>query len=99
MPSLGATSTAVTQPTTSATAHATLTDTDVLGGTIAIAVGSELGTLAVLARDGAVVAEKDLGALPVPAWLPGGDQLAVERAGILRRHAGFLGERAAHGFV
>jgi hypothetical protein len=38
-----------------------------------IAVGSELGTLVVLGRAGKVAAERDLGALPVPAWLPDGD--------------------------
>lgn len=42
-----------------------------------IAVGSELGTLAVLGKDGRVLAERDLGALPVPTWLPKGDLLAV----------------------
>lgn len=42
-----------------------------------VTVASELGTLAVLTRDGAIVGEKDLGALPVPAWLPDGDLLAA----------------------
>ncbi|MFD5698266.1 PQQ-binding-like beta-propeller repeat protein [Streptomyces lasiicapitis] len=50
-----------------------------------IAVGSELGTLAVLTRDGAVVGRVDLKALPVPAWLPDGDLLAATWMGAVAR--------------
>ncbi|MER5299394.1 hypothetical protein ABT039_07985 [Streptomyces lasiicapitis] len=50
-----------------------------------IAVGSELGTLAVLTRDGAVVGTVDLKALPVPAWLPDGDLLAATWMGAVAR--------------
>ena len=42
-----------------------------------IAVGSELGTLTILDRNGTILAEKDLHALPVPAWLPNGDLVAA----------------------
>src|SRR5262249_48285650 len=38
-----------------------------------IAVGSELGTLAVLDSEGSLDEERDLHALPVPAWLPDGE--------------------------
>jgi outer membrane protein assembly factor BamB len=38
-----------------------------------IAVGSELGTLVVLDRAGAILAERDLRSLPLPAWMPDGD--------------------------
>ncbi|MFC5148368.1 PQQ-binding-like beta-propeller repeat protein [Streptomyces aureoversilis] len=51
-----------------------------------IAVGSELGTLAVLSRDGTVLAAHDLKALPVPAWLPGGDLLAATWSGTVIRY-------------
>jgi len=50
-----------------------------------IAVASELGTLAVLTRNGTVVGEYDLGALPVPAWLPGGDLFAATWMGSVVR--------------
>jgi outer membrane protein assembly factor BamB len=40
-----------------------------------VAVGSELGTLTVLDRDGGPVAARDLRALPAAEWLPGGDLL------------------------
>ncbi|MFI8931777.1 hypothetical protein ACIG3E_29405 [Streptomyces sp. NPDC053474] len=51
-----------------------------------VAVGSELGTLAVLTRDGAVVAAVDLLALPVPAWLPDGDLVAATWMGTVVRY-------------
>ncbi|MEI5101785.1 hypothetical protein RB200_28835 [Streptomyces sp. PmtG] len=51
-----------------------------------VAVGSELGTLAVLTRDGAVVGTVDLKALPVPAWLPDGDLLAATWLGTVVRY-------------
>ncbi len=51
-----------------------------------VAVGSELGTLAVLTRDGAVVGTADLKALPVPAWLPDGDLLAATWMGTVVRY-------------
>ncbi|MBH1937480.1 PQQ-binding-like beta-propeller repeat protein [Streptomyces sp. AV19] len=51
-----------------------------------VAVGSELGTLVVLDRDGTVLAAPDLRALPVPAWLPGGDLLAATWMGTVIRY-------------
>ncbi|GAB3416297.1 hypothetical protein GCM10027569_38810 [Flindersiella endophytica] len=50
-----------------------------------IAVGSELGTLIVLNRTGSVLTERDLQALPVPAWLPGGDLLVATWMGRVMR--------------
>lgn len=50
-----------------------------------IAVGSELGTLVVLDRAGDVILEKDLRALPVPAWLPAGDLFAATWMGTVIR--------------
>jgi hypothetical protein len=51
-----------------------------------IAVGSELGTLYVLDTDaGSVLLERDLGALPVPAWLPDGDLLVGTWMGTMCR--------------
>ncbi|MER6767595.1 PQQ-binding-like beta-propeller repeat protein, partial [Amycolatopsis sp. NPDC000746] len=50
-----------------------------------IAVGSELGSLVVLSAAGEVLAETDLRALPVPAWLPGGDLLAATWMGTVVR--------------
>jgi len=50
-----------------------------------IAVGSELGTLAVLDREGGVLLQQDLHALPVPAWLPNGDLLVVTWMGTVAR--------------
>ena len=38
-----------------------------------------------LTRDGSVVLEQDLGALPVPAWLPGGDLFAATWMGTVVR--------------
>jgi outer membrane protein assembly factor BamB len=58
-----------------------------------IAVGSELGTLYVLDAQGAVLLERDLGALPVPAWLPGGDLLVGTWMGTLCRLDGKYAER------
>ncbi|MEV0383148.1 PQQ-binding-like beta-propeller repeat protein [Nonomuraea sp. NPDC050643] len=52
-----------------------------------VAVGSELGTLTVLTRFGDVVAERDVLALPVPAWLPGGDLLVATWMGRVIRFA------------
>jgi outer membrane protein assembly factor BamB len=50
-----------------------------------IAVGSELGTLAVLDRVGALVAERDVHALPVPTWLPNQDLLVATWMGQVAR--------------
>jgi outer membrane protein assembly factor BamB len=50
-----------------------------------IAVGSELGTLAVLDRAGAVLAELDLQALPLPTWLPNLDLLVATWMGQVTR--------------
>jgi WD40 repeat protein len=50
-----------------------------------VAVGSELGTLYVLSAAGDVLLERDLGALPVPAWLPDGDLLVGTWMGTLCR--------------
>ncbi|WP_329055193.1 PQQ-like beta-propeller repeat protein [Amycolatopsis sp. NBC_01488] len=50
-----------------------------------IAVGSELGSLVVLSTTGQILAETDLRALPVPAWLPGGDLLAATWMGTVIR--------------
>jgi outer membrane protein assembly factor BamB len=50
-----------------------------------IAVGSELGTLAVLDTEGKVEGELDLHSLPVPAWLPNGDLLAATWTGTVIR--------------
>jgi len=50
-----------------------------------IAVGSERGTLAVLNRAGAVLAERDLQALPLPTWLPNLDLLVVTWMGQVTR--------------
>ncbi len=50
-----------------------------------IAVGSELGSLYVLHAEGSVLLERDLGALPVPAWLPDGDLLVGTWMGTICR--------------
>src|SRR5262249_26708099 len=50
-----------------------------------IAVGSELGTLYVVSANGSVVLERDMGALPVPVWLPDGDMLVGTWMGTLCR--------------
>lgn len=55
-----------------------------------IAVGSELGTLAVLNRNGGVLLEHDLQALPVPAWLPNGDLFAATWMGAVVRYGADL---------
>ncbi|MFD0412346.1 WD40 repeat domain-containing protein [Streptomyces sp. NPDC127108] len=58
-----------------------------------VAVGSELGTLAVLRRDGTRLTTKDLKALPVPAWLPDGGLLVATWTGTAIRYTTDLGER------
>ncbi|MEU1117431.1 MULTISPECIES: hypothetical protein [unclassified Streptomyces] len=58
-----------------------------------VAVGSELGTLAVLKRDGTPQAAKDLGALPVAAWLPDGGLLVATWTGTVLRCTADLTER------
>ncbi|MFE4962026.1 hypothetical protein [Streptomyces sp. NPDC056660] len=58
-----------------------------------IAVGSELGTLSVLRRDGTLLTATDLQALPVPAWLPDGDLLAATWMGTVIRYGTDLKER------
>lgn len=50
-----------------------------------VAVGSELGTLTVLGRDGVVQAQQDLRALPVPVWLADGDLLVATWMGRVTR--------------
>jgi outer membrane protein assembly factor BamB len=58
-----------------------------------IAAGSELGSLYVLDTQGAVLLERDLGALPVPAWLPDGDLLVGTWMGTVCRLDGKYSER------
>lgn len=58
-----------------------------------VAVGSELGTLAVLRRDGTPLTTKDLKALPVPAWLPDGGLLVATWTGTVLRYTAGLDER------
>ncbi len=58
-----------------------------------LAAGSELGTLYVLDTEGDVLLERDLGALPVPAWLPDGDLLVGTWMGTLCRLDAKYGER------
>jgi outer membrane protein assembly factor BamB len=50
-----------------------------------IAVGSELGTLTVLGKAGSVLAERDMHALPLPAWLPNLDLLVATWMGQVTR--------------
>src|SRR5262249_49395364 len=50
-----------------------------------IAVSSELGTVYVVGRDGKVLLERVLGAVAVPAWLPGGDLLLATWMGTVCR--------------
>jgi outer membrane protein assembly factor BamB len=50
-----------------------------------IAAGSELGTLYVMSASGELLLERDVGALPVPAWLPDGDLLVGTWMGALCR--------------
>src|SRR5262249_38137573 len=58
-----------------------------------VAAGSELGTLYVLSAEGSVLLERDLGALPVPAWLPDGDLLVGTWMGTLCRLGANYAER------
>jgi hypothetical protein len=58
-----------------------------------LAAGSELGTLYVLDTEGRVLLERDLGALPVPAWLPDGDLLVGTWMGTLCRLDAHYAER------
>jgi hypothetical protein len=58
-----------------------------------LAVGSELGTLYVVSAEGNILLERDLGALPVPAWLPSGDLLVGTWMGTLCRLDGKYVER------
>ncbi|MFK4066719.1 WD40 repeat domain-containing protein [Streptomyces sp. NPDC029674] len=58
-----------------------------------VAVGSELGTLAVLGRDGTPLITKDLKALPVSAWLPDGGLLVATWTGTVIRCTAGLDER------
>ncbi|GHI05735.1 hypothetical protein AQI88_10140 [Streptomyces cellostaticus] len=58
-----------------------------------VAVGSELGTLSVLERDGTPLSAVDLRALPVSAWLPGGDLLVATWMGTVIRYGADLEER------
>jgi outer membrane protein assembly factor BamB len=58
-----------------------------------IAVGSELGTLYVVHVDGKVLLEKDMTALPVPAWMGNGDLLAATWMGVVCRLDGEYAER------
>jgi outer membrane protein assembly factor BamB len=58
-----------------------------------VAVGTELGTLDVIDRDGSLRVERDLGAMPVTAWLAGGDLLAGTWMGDVVRLDGAFRER------
>ncbi|MFJ2770474.1 hypothetical protein [Streptomyces sp. NPDC087300] len=58
-----------------------------------VAVGSELGTLAVLRRDGTPLSTADLKALPVAAWLPDGGLLVATWTGTVLRYTADLDER------
>jgi outer membrane protein assembly factor BamB len=50
-----------------------------------IACGSALGTAYVVGTDGTVLLERDMEALTVPAWLPGGDLLLTTWMGVACR--------------
>jgi hypothetical protein len=50
-----------------------------------VAVCSDLGMLYVVSVDGVMLLERDLGALCVPAWLPGGDLLLASWMGEVSR--------------
>jgi outer membrane protein assembly factor BamB len=50
-----------------------------------IAAASDLGTLAVAGVEGSILLERDLGAVAVPAWLPGGDLLIATWMGTVSR--------------
>jgi hypothetical protein len=58
-----------------------------------IAATSDLGTLTVAARAGSILLERDLGAVAVPAWLPGGDLLLASWMGGVSRLDGRYVER------
>jgi outer membrane protein assembly factor BamB len=58
-----------------------------------VAVGSALGTIYVVGAGGEVLLERDLGALPVPAWLPDGDLLLGTWMGTVCRLDGNYAER------
>lgn len=58
-----------------------------------LAVGSELGTLTVLDNTGRVLLEQDLGAIPVPAWLPDGELFAATWMGTVIRFGSDLKPR------
>jgi hypothetical protein len=58
-----------------------------------LAAGSELGTLYVLDKEGRLLLERDMGAQPVPAWLPDGDLLVGTWMGILCRLGRHFDER------
>jgi hypothetical protein len=64
---------------------------DAAGGRVA--VGTELGTLDVIDRDGNLRLERDLGAMPVAAWLAGGDLLVGTWMGDVVRLDGAFRER------
>jgi len=50
-----------------------------------LAVSTDLATLAVFTADGAVLLERDIGAICVPAWLPNGDLMLASWMGEVRR--------------
>lgn len=58
-----------------------------------VVVSSDLGTLTVAAVSGEVLHERDLGAVAVPAWLPGGDLLIATWMGSVARLDSAYGER------
>jgi outer membrane protein assembly factor BamB len=58
-----------------------------------IAVSSDLGTLTVTDAAGALLLDRDLGAVAVPAWLPGGDLLVATWMGTVRRLDATFAER------
>jgi outer membrane protein assembly factor BamB len=58
-----------------------------------LAAGSELGTLYALDADGKLLLERDLGALPISAWLPDGDLLVGTWMGVLCRLDAAYAER------
>jgi hypothetical protein len=58
-----------------------------------VAAASELGTAYVVGAGGEVLLERDMGALPVPAWLPGGDLLLATWMGSVCRLDGRYAER------
>lgn len=58
-----------------------------------IAATSDLGTLTVADASGSILLERDLGAVAVPAWLPGGDLLLATWMGTVSRLDGRYVER------